>query len=219
MTVGGNIKGLNMAGTPESQITYQVRDLLSHYNDRVIRVTTDWQMVLVGNLRIQSLDWRWFVTRPISIGQVIHYDPWDWLHKDLNSEGVFRPIKYELSGYDSLNLYKSYSPLWEIGTEPNEQIRIMRDQEQKMKEHGSQKCKNGIVIAPESPLWDSVDLLATVSRNSFREQMGLMVHTLNEKGVKFNDEELWNAGTPILPKVYGLVQKLNGALSQMSKTR
>ena len=146
----------------------------------------------------------------------MEWDPWDYQSaKPYNEfQGNFKVTKYGLPYREKPLTLASYIPLWAPGTKPEEQAKIMWAEMQKMAKEGSKKCENGIEIVPESPLWNTVDTLATKARNTFRTDLGKKVQHLESRGVKYDGEKVWDGGVPVTFEIATVLKSLS---SQMSK--
>ncbi|MBQ6736622.1 MAG: N-6 DNA methylase [Alphaproteobacteria bacterium] len=100
------------------------------------------------------------------------------------------------------------------GTKPEEQAKIMWTEMQKMAKNGSKKCENGIEIVPESPLWNTVDTLATKARNTFRTGLGQKVQDLESRGVKYDGEKVWDGGVPVTLEIANVLKSLSAQMSR-----
>lgn len=187
----------------EYNICHEIIDLLMNYNKRAIRSTTDYQIVTIGRVQIENLDWRW-VVEDLDLRSVLHHDPFDWMFRNLgDGTGSFQITKYGLGYREKPLTVASYKPLWAPGTPPDEQMKIMNQEMQKMQKYGTKKCENGIEVGPESPLWTSVHYLSTQARNTFRNSLGQKVKELEAKGISYNAEKLWDAGAPVTKDIVG----------------
>lgn len=188
-----------------------VQDLMQNSQNRVIRVSPDYCIVTLGNLQIENLDWRW-VPDNLQLKTVLEFDPFDWMSVNpFSGDGRFQITKYGLLGNVSIDNYK---PLWKLGASDKAQVAIMWNEMEKMMKNGSRKCENGIEIVRESPLWGTVDTLATKARNSFRTQLSEKINRMNEKKQPINGEKLWNDGVPVTSEILAFVKILS---NQMSK--
>lgn len=187
----------------------QIQDLIQNYQNRTLRVSPDWNVVALGNLQIENLDWRW-VFEDGQAMSVLLYNPFDCRFKYL-PKGNFEVTKYGLSNKVSIDTYK---PLWKLGTSDKVQASIMQSEMQKMQKNGPRKSQNGIEIIPGSPLWNTVDTLATKARNGFKIQLAKKLQDLNAQGEKVDGEKLWNAGVPVCADVIGVLRRLGIQLSK-----
>ena len=200
----------------EYNINKELQDLLVNYNHRVVRMSLDLLVLTIGRVQIENLDWRWEPEWSKDINAYLEWDPWDCKSVPPFNKfrGSFKVSKYGLS-YRKIPLtVASYKPLWEPGTKPNEQARIMWIEMEKMKKDGSRKCENGIEVVPGSLLWNTVDTLATVTRNSFRTLLNEKVKNLESKRVSYDGEKLLDAGVQITPEVLGGLRNLKFCLDK-----
>ena len=161
-------------------------------------------------MQIENLDWCWF-ENGVQLRALMLYDPYDCMlrhnaHGD--GTGIFKVTKYGLSCREKPLTLASHKPLWPLGTKPEDQAKIMWTEMRKMMENGSKKCENGIEIVPESPLWKTVDTLATKARNTFRTDLGKKVQDLESRGVEYDAEKVWDAGVPVNIEVSSLLRTL-----------
>lgn len=189
--------------SPKQNVAAQLQDLVANYQNRVIRSSTDYTILTIGNLQIENLDWIW-EGKGVELSSVLMFDPYDWMFRynlDGNGDGIFKVTKYGLTNEVSLD---SYTPLWKPGTDPYNQAKTMWREMKKMEENGSRQCKNGIEITKKSPLWNVVDSLANQGRNTFRTLLMEKV----KSGIQTDGKKLWDAGVEITPDVLQLVQTL-----------
>ena len=200
----------------EYNIKKEIADLFVNYRNRAIRSTTDYQILTIGRVQIENLDWRWF-ENGVQLRSLMMYDPYDCMFRHGihgNGKGNFNVIKYGLSYREKPLTLASYTPLWKPGTKPEEQAKIMWTEMQKMMENGSRKCENGIEIVPDSQLWNTVDTLATRARNTFRTSLGRKVQDLESRGIRYDAEKVWNMGVPVTSEIVTILGALN---RQMAK--
>jgi len=197
-------------------INKEVQNLLVNYPNRVIRVSTDYQIVTIGRLQIENLNWKWEPEWSDQIGVYLKWDPWDWMSaKPFNQyRGNFKVTKYGLSYRKNPLTVTSYTPLWEPGTKPETQVEIMAKEMCRMQKEGARKCENGIEIIPESPLWNTVDTLTTKARNTFRTTLGQKVQDLESRGIKYDGERLLNDGVRVTPDIIKIVRNLSAQLTK-----
>ena len=198
------------------EINREIQNLILNYPNRAIRSTTDYNIVTVGRLQIENLDWRWF-ENGVQLRSVLMYDPFDWMFRSGihgDGTGMFKATKYGLSYREKPLTLASYTPLWTPGTKPEEQAKIMWTEMQKMAKDGSKKCENGIEIVPESPLWNTVDTLATKARNTFRTGLGQKVQDLESRGVKYDGEKVWDGGVPVTLEIANVLKSLSAQMSR-----
>ena len=198
------------------QINREIQNLVLNYPNRAIRSTTDYNVVTVGRLQIENLDWRWQPEGSKQLKTYLEWDPFDWMSPAPFNKfsGNFVVTKYGLSYREKPLTLASYTPLWTPGIKPEEQAKIMWTEMQKMAKDGSKKCENGIEIVPESPLWNTVDTLATKVRNTFRTGLGQKVQDLESRGVKYDGEKVWDGGVPVTLEIANVLKSLS---AQMSK--
>ena len=196
----------------EYDIKKEIEDLLINYRNRVIRSTTDYQIVTIGRLQIENLNWKWKPsTDRLSMKTVLEYTPYDYRSPAPYDKfhGSFKVIKYGVSCRKNALTLGSYTPLWEPGTDKDEQAEIMAQEMYKMEIIGSRKCENGIEITPESPLWNTIDLLSTTARSTFRTLLGEKVKSLEAKHVQIDAEKLLNDGVPVTSEIVAILRILN----------
>ena len=198
-------------------INKEVQNLLANYKNRAIRVSTDYQIVTIGRLQIENLDWKWQPsTDRLTMKTVLEYTPYDWRSPAPYDKfhGAFRVTKYGVSCRKNDLTLDSYTPLWEPGTDKKEQAEIMAQEMVRIQKEGSRKCENGIEITPESPLWNTIDLLSTTARNTFRTLLSEKVKSLKAKNVQIDGEKLLNDGVRVTPDIIKIVRNLSAQLTK-----
>lgn len=197
-------------------INKEVQNLLVNYPNCVIRVSTDYLVVTIGRVQIENLDWEWQPEMSKQINTYLMWDPFDWMSvSPVNPyRGNFKVKKYGISYREKPLTVASYTPMWPVGTDKNEQAKIMYQEMLKMAEQGSRKCENGIEIVPKSPLWDTVDTLAIKARDTFRTTLGQKVQDLESSGIKYNGEKLLNDGVRVTPDIITIVRNLSAQLTK-----
>lgn len=191
----------------KSNIATKIQDLIKNHERHVIHSSTDYNIITIGDLQIEALDWRW--VSDLQLSAVLNFTPHDWRFKhNLDDEGRFKITKYGLTDKISLG---SYSPLWPLGAKPEIQAKIMWQEMEKMQEHGAMSCKDGLEILPQSPIWNLVDGLTTKSRNAFREQLSKKFQEMMACGIRDVDGvKLWNDfGARITPEILDIVKHLD----------
>lgn len=200
----------------EYNIKKEIADLFVNYRNRAIRATVDWNVVTIGRIQIENLDWRW-LEDGLQLNSIMKFDPYDCMFRHGihgNGKGNFNVIKYGLSYREKPLTLASYTPLWKMGTKPEEQAKIMAQEMIRMQKEGARKCENGIEIVPESPLWNTVDTLATKARNTFRTSLLHKVQDLESRGIRYDAEKVWNMGAPVTSEIVMILGALN---RQMAK--
>ena len=144
------------------------------------------------------------------------WDPWDWMSvSPINPHrGNFVVTKYGLSYREKPLTLASYKPLYGLEAKPEEIARIMGQEMIRMQKEGARKCENGIEIVPESPLWKTVDILATKARNTFRTSMGEKVKDLDARHVSYDGEKLWDAGVRCTAEIAAIVKILGTQIAR-----
>lgn len=199
----------------EYNIKQEIQNLVLNYPKRVIRVSTDYNIITIGRLQIENLDWRWQPEGSTQLTTYLMWDPYDWMSSAPvnNFRGNFVVTKYGLSYREKPLTVASYTPLWEPGTKPEQQARIMAQEMLRMQKEGAKKCENGIEIVPESPLWETVHSLSTTSRDTFRTLLGKKVRDLEERGVEYDGEKVLDAGVRVTAEIAALVKKLGNQIT------
>ena len=200
----------------EYVIKREIQNLILNYPNRVIRSTTDWNVITIGRLQIENLDWCWHPSG-LSLKSLIMYDPYDWMFRHaLNGDGSgnFVVSKYGLSYREKPLTLASYKPLWKPGTDPEQQAKIMACEMVRMQKEGAKKCENGIEIVPESPLWNTVHTLTNKSRNTFRTLLGQKVQELEAKHVSYDSEKVWDAGVRVTPEIATILKTLSNQITK-----
>lgn len=197
-------------------INKEIQNLLANYKNRAIRTSTDYQIVTIGRLQIENLNWKWEPAWSDQLNTYMMWDPYDWMSPPPYDKfnGNFKVIKYGLSCRKNDLTIGSYTPLWEIGTDKKKQCEIMAKEMHEMEMCGSRKCVKGIEIVPESPLWNTVDTLATRSRNTFRTLLAEKVKDLESRHVQYDAERVLDDGVNVTPEILALVRQLG---TQMTK--
>ncbi len=200
----------------EYDIKKEIKDLLINYRNRVIRSTTDYNLITIGRVQIENLDWDWF-ENGVQLRSLLMFDPYDCMfrhgiHGD--GTGTFKVTKYGLSYREKPLTLASYKPLWKPGTPPQQQAKIMAQEMIRMLKCGSKKCENGIEIVYESPLWNTVDTLATKARNTFRTGLGQKLQDLESRGIKYDGERVWDGGVPVTPEIVAVLRILNNKMEK-----
>lgn len=204
-----------MAQTPEYNIKQEMQNLILNYPNRVIRAATDWNVITIGRIQIENLDWRWQPEVSKELKTYLEWDPWDWMSvSPIKGTGNFVVTKYGLSYREKPLTLASHTPLWEPDTKPEQQAQIMAQEMYRMGKEGAKKCENGIEIIPDTPLWDTVDLLSTTARNTFRKLLGQKVQDLEAKHIQYDAEKVWDAGIRVTPEIATIIKQLQ---SQMSR--
>ena len=204
-----------MAQTHEHNIKQEMQNLILNYPNRVIRAATDWNVITIGRIQIENLNWEWQPEMSDQLNTYLEWDPWDWMSPaPLNKHrGNFVVTKYGLSYREKPLTLASHTPLWNTETKPKEQAEIMAREMIRMQKEGARKCENGIEIIPETPLWATVDSLSTKARNTFRTLLGRKVHDLEIRRISYDAEKVWDAGVRVTPEIAAIIKQL---LTQMS---
>jgi len=191
-------------------IQKEIQDLSVNYKNRVIRMSTDYQVVTIGRLQIENLDWKWEPAWSDKLGVYMEFDPYDWMSASPidSHRGNFVVTKYGLSYREKPLTLGAYKPLYGWDAKPDEIARIMGQEMGRMKKEGAKKCENGIEIVPESPSWNTVDRLATRARNTFRTLLGEKVKCLEAGHVQYNVEKIWNDGIGVTRDIVALAKQL-----------
>lgn len=204
-----------MAQTPEYNIKQEMQNLVLNYPNRVIRAATDWNVITIGRIQIENLDWRWQPEVSKELKTHLEWDPWDWMSvSPIKGTGNFVVTKYGLSYREKPLTLASHTPLWNTDTKPEQQAKIMAQEMYRMKKEGAKKCENGIEIIPDTPLWDTVDLLSTTARNTFRKLLGQKVQDLEARRVQYDAEKVWDAGVRVTPEIAAIIRKLQNQMSR-----
>ena len=205
-----------MAQTPEYNIKQEMQNLILNYPNRVIRAATDWNVITIGRIQIENLDWRWQPEGSKQLNTYLMWDPHDWMSPAPFNKcrGNFVVTKYGLSYREKPLTLASHTPLWNTDAKPEQQAQIMAQEMIRMEKEGARKCENGIEIVPNTPLWDTVDLLSTKTRNTFRTLLGQKVQDLEARHVQYDAEKVWDAGVRVTPEVAAIMKQL---LNQMSR--
>lgn len=204
-----------MAQTPEYNIKQEMQNLILNYPNRVIRAATDWNVITIGRIQIENLDWRWQPEVSKELKTHLEWDPWDWMSvSPIKGTGNFVVTKYGLSYREKPLTLASHTPLWNTDTKPEQQAKIMAQEMHRMEKEGAKKCENGIEIIPDTPLWDTVDLLSTTARNTFRTLLGQKVQDLEARRVQYDAEKVWDAGVRVTPEIAAIIRKLQNQMSR-----
>ncbi len=204
-----------MAQTPEYNIKQEMQNLILNYPNRVIRAATDWNVITIGRIQIENLNWRWQPEVSKELKTHLEWDPWDWMSvSPIKGTGNFVVTKYGLSYREKPLTLASHTPLWNTDTKPEQQAKIMAQEMIRMEKEGARKCENGIEIIPDTPLWDTVDLLSTTARNTFRTLLGQKVQDLEAKHIQYDAEKVWDAGVRVTPEIAAIIRKLQNQMSR-----
>ena len=197
-------------------IANEVQNLFLNYPNRVIRVSTDYQIVTLGRLQLENLDWEFEPEMSKDVKTYLQWDPWDWMSPKPfdKSRGKFKVTKYGLSYRPKPLLLGSYKPLWVPGTAPDVQAQIMVQEMYRIKEHGVKHDENVMEVVPKSPLWNTVDTLVTKARNTFRANLSQKVKDLESHGVQYDAERLLNDGVRVTPEIAVILRQLNYQISR-----
>ena len=189
----------------------EVQNLLLNYPNRVIRASTDYQILTIGRLQLENLDWKFEPEYSKDVKVYLQWDPWDWASPKPfdNSKGKFKVTKYGLSYRPKPLLLGTYKPLWEPGTAPEIQSQIMLQEMYRIKEHGAKHNENVMEIVPESPLWNTVDTLAIKARSAFRTNLSQKAKDLESRGIQCDGENLLNDGVRVTPEIAAILRQLN----------
>ncbi len=204
-----------MAQTHEYNIKQEMQNLVLNYPNRVIRAATDWNVITIGRIQIENLDWRWQPEVSKELKTHLEWDPWDWMSvSPIKGTGNFVVTKYGLSYREKPLTLASHTPLWNTDTKPEQQAKIMAQEMYRMEKEGAKKCENGIEIIPDTPLWNTVDLLSTTARNTFRKLLGQKVQDLEARRVQYDAEKVWDAGVRVTPEIATIIRKLQNQMSR-----
>lgn len=204
-----------MAQTHEYNIKQEMQNLILNYPNRVIRAATDWNVITIGRIQIENLNWRWQPEVSKQLKTHLEWDPWDWMSvSPFKGTGNFVVTKYGLSYREKPLTLASHTPLWNTDTKPEQQAKIMAQEMIRMEKEGAKKCENGIEIIPDTPLWDTVDLLSTTARNTFRTLLGQKVQDLEAKHIQYDAEKVWDAGVCVTPEIAAIIRKLQNQMSR-----
>lgn len=200
----------------EYDIKREIQNLILNYPNRVIRSTTDWNVITVGRLQIENLNWKWQPEMSGQLNTYLEWDPWDWMSVSpiKPHRGNFVVTQYGLSYREKPLTLASYKPLYGLEAKPDEITRIMGQEMVRMQKEGAKKCENGIEIVPESPLWNTVDTLANKSRNTFRTLLGQKVQDLEAKHVSYDSEKVWDAGVRVTPEIATILKTLSNQITK-----
>ena len=200
----------------EYDIKREIQNLILNYPNRVIRSTTDWNIITVGRLQIENLNWKWQHEMSDDLSVYMKFDPYYWRFNYLGNphRGNFVVTKYGLSYRKEPLTIASYKPLYGLDAKPDEITRIMGQEMVRMQKEGAKKCENGIEIVPESPLWYTVDALANKSRNSFRTLLGQKVRDLEKRHVQYNSAKVWNEGVHVTPEIVTILKTLSNQITK-----
>ena len=202
-----------MVQTIEQDIKNQTQDILLNYFKRVIRVTTDYQIVTIGNLQIENLDWRWKPDVSTQINTLLMYTLGDCRCPSIwDNKGKFAVTKYGLSYRQTPLTLASHKPLWNPGTDKEEQARIMWQESKRMEKYGTKKCKDGIEIIPDTQMWHAVDSLSKKARDVFRKSLIEKVQDLEAKKIPYDNEKLWDEGVPVPTELLDVLRNLKQSL-------
>ena len=205
-----------MAQTPEYNIKQEMQNLILNYPNRVIRAATDWNVITIGRIQIENLDWRWF-ENGVQLRSLMMFDPFDWMFRSGihgDGTGTFKVTKYGLSYREKPLTLASHTPLWNTDAKPEQQAQIMAQEMYRMEKEGARKCENGIEIVPETPLWNTVDSLSTKARNTFRTLLGQKVQELEARHVQYDAEKVWDAGVRVTPEIVAIIRQLQNQMSR-----
>ena len=210
------IKGSNMTQDYRHDIQKEIQSLILNYPNHVIRSTTDWNVITVGRLQIENLDWKWQPEWSKQLNVYMEFDPYDWMSASpINPyRGNFVVTKYGLSCREKPLTLASYKPLYGFEAKPDEMARIMGQEMVRMQKEGAKKCENGIEIVPESPLFDTVNRLANKSRNTFRTLLGQKAQDLEVKHVSYDSEKVWDAGVRVTPEIVAILRTLSDQITK-----
>jgi hypothetical protein len=200
----------------EYDIKREIQNLILNYPNRVIRSTTDWNVITVGRLQIENLNWKWQPEMSDQLNTYMEWDPWDWKSvSPINPHrGNFVVTQYGLSYREKPLTLASYKPLYGLEAKPDEITRIMGQEMVRMQKEGAKKCENGIEIVPESPLWNTVHTLANKSRNTFRTLLRQKVQDLEAKHVSYDSEKVWDAGVRVTPEIATILKTLSNQITK-----
>lgn len=177
-------------------------------------MTTDYQIVTIGNLQIENLDWRWKPEVSTQINTHLMYALGDHRCPSIwGNKGKFAVTKYGLSYRQTPLTLASYKPLWDVGTDKEEQARIMWQESKRMKKYGTKKCKDGIEIIPDTQMWHAVDSLSKKARDVFRKSLIEKVQDLEAKKIPYDSEKLWDAGVPVPAELLDVLRNLKQSLT------
>ena len=195
----------------ELDIKNQIQTILADSAKHFIRLSQDWNVVNIGDLQIQNLNFGLFHNN-LQLSEILTFDPFDsWSVLQGDGTYTFRVTKYGLSAKSTLD---SYKPLWKLGAASTEQaIRLWKKIEETEK-NGAPKFENGIEIIPETPLWNTVDTLATKARQSFKTQLIEKLNHIQGKNQYVDGEQLWNAGVPVTLDVANVLKSLSAQMSR-----
>ena len=207
-------RGDKMVQIIEQDIKNQTQDILLNYLKRVIRMTTDYQIVTIGNLQIENLDWRWKPEVSTQINTHLMYALGDHRCPSIwGNKGKFAVTKYGLSYRQTPLTLASHKPLWNPGTDKEEQARIMWQESKRMEKYGTKKCKDGIEIIPDTQMWHAVDSLSKKARDVFRKSLIEKVQDLEAKKIPYDSEKLWDAGVPVPAELLDVLRNLKQSLT------
>ena len=198
------------------KIADEAKNLTLNYPKRLIRCTTDYRILTIGRIQIEILNWYWQPKMSNQFETYLRWDPYDAMTVkpyDPNA-GCFKPSKYGVSYREKPLTLATQNPLWEPGTTPDDQVRIMWEEMERMKKEGARTCENGLEITMESPLWGNVDLLSTTAQKIFRKSLIEKIETLKKAGTKYDGEKLWDAGVPV---TFQLVRIINDLYIQLTR--
>lgn len=186
-------------------ITKQIFDVVCNHEKYSVQLSVDWNLIAIGNLQIENLDWRW-IPNDMSIETVLLHDPYWWRFNRNLKEGFFQTIKYGLSGKNTI---KQYVPLYKFGIPYEQQLSILEKEMKKMMQNGPRTCETGIEIIPEqTSLWRSINSLAKNCRGAFVSQQNRIIEHNNKQLIKYDDEELFKSGAKITPKILDNLEDL-----------
>ncbi len=204
-----------MTQKDKNDIIQEIKNLVLNYYKRVIRVSTDYNIITIGRLQIENLNWEWRPEGSKQLSTYLMWDPYDWMSPAPFNKfvGNFVVTKYGLSYREKPLTFASYTPLWEPETPKEQQAQIMAKEITRMQKEGAKKCENGIEVIPESPLWDTVHSLSTTARNTFRTLLGQKVQDLEARGIKYDGEKVLDAGVQVTSEIAALVKKLGNQIT------
>lgn len=191
-----------------NNITKEIQNVLDDYDYKkrpiYVRMSVDYQIITIDRLQIENLDWEWEPDRSKQITTYLEWNPFDCRSVATfdGCRGSFKTTKYGLSCRQKPLTLSSYTPLWKLGTCPEEQIKIMTKEMSRMRTNGAKKCENGIEITPELWfLWTPVESLVNITRNTFRSILYRKVQDKEAHYIPRDTKNMLNNGVLVTSEI------------------